>query len=294
MNTPPLLRAMRPAQWSKNGLVAAALLFALGDRTQELPPDAWNNAALAVLAFCLLSSSVYLHNDRADIAQDRLHPRKRFRPLASGELSPETARKAEGALLLAAYAPGAWVSPGLVAVLGAYHLLQLAYTHHLKRRPYLDVVAISAGFVLRALAGAVALPVRPSPWLLLCTFALALFLALGKRRQEKAEPHAPGDATRPSLRGVRTSSLDRLLDAALLLACLAYAAYALSADSLLKHGDRRMLLTLPFVLLGLLRYRHLVLREHQGERPERLLFHDPLLVLNSLAYLATLLALFRS
>jgi 4-hydroxybenzoate polyprenyltransferase len=289
MKLPPLVRALRPEQWSKNALVAAAYIFALGDRTQTLPASAPLHTLIAFLCFCFVSSAVYLFNDLQDIERDRLHPRKRFRPLAAGEITAVQTRLTALLLIAIALPLAGMVAPSLLAVLAGYLFLQVAYTLRLKHIPYLDVTALSAGFVLRTLAGAVAIPVPASPWILLCTFSLALYLALCKRRHEKNAMKTYDGPTRPSLNNVSETSLEFFLTLSLILSVLTYAAYSISPDVVAKHDGRHLLWTLPFVIFGLLRYRHRVLHEDQGDRPELQLITDPLMLINSVLYLAVLL-----
>ena len=293
MTLPPLLRAMRPEQWSKNAIVGAAWVFAFGDQTQSPPPGAWLRVGLAVLCFCLLSSAVYLMNDLVDRQRDQAHPAKKHRPIASGELSPAKAFNALLLLFGISLGGAMALSLQLSMVLTAYMLLQIVYSLLLKTVPIVDVLALSAGFVLRALAGAVVIPVHVSPWLLGCTFTLALFLALCKRRHEKAVLRVEDDTARPSLRGISTPLLNRLIDLSIAATCLGYLAYTLSPHTREKYGDIRMILTLPWVVYGLLRYRKLVLTNEQGGRPEKQLFSDPHLIAAFVLYVISLAVLFK-
>ena len=293
MRLPPLIQAMRPEQWTKNAIVGAAWVFAFGDQTQSPPQGAWLRVGLAMFCFCLISSAVYLMNDLVDRELDQAHPGKKSRPIASGRLSP---RKAFKFLLLLAGLPlvGAMAfSLPLATVLTAYMLLQVAYSLFLKTIPIVDVLVLSAGFVLRALAGAVVIPVHVSPWLLGCTFTLALFLALCKRHHEKSVLRLKEDIARPSLRNITAPTLNRLIDISIIATGLCYLAYTLSADTQAKYGDRRMLFTFPWVAYGILRYRRLVHKNQQGGRPEKQLFADRHLIAAFCLYVLTLLILFQ-
>jgi 4-hydroxybenzoate polyprenyltransferase len=271
-----LLRALRPAQWSKNAVVLAAFLFALGDTRQQVPLSAVGAALAAAVLFCMASSAVYLVNDLHDRDADRRHPTKRLRPIAAGRVAQRTALTAAAGLAAVALAGALVLSPPFAGVMAGYFLLQAAYTFLLKDLPMLDVVVIAAGFVLRAVAGAAAIPVTVSPWLLVCTFLLALFLALCKRRQELMRPPAASEAppTRRSLRYYDARRLDQWIAAAAACTLTCYAIYTVAPDTVAKFGNARLLATLPFVVFGLLRYLHLVYRRDLGETPERILLTD--------------------
>ena len=279
-----LLRLMRPGHWVKNVVVFAPSFFALWNAAA---PNSWivagrryHELLAAFAAFCLWSSAVYVLNDLVDAPRDRLHPRKRLRPIASGAVSPGEAR----GLLALLLALGGSFLLGLPTaachVLAVYLALQIAYSFALKRVPVLDVACIAAGFVLRAVAGVRAADVTLSPWLLSCTFLLALFLALGKRRQEKALLGAEASAgTRPSLALLPLRSLDIAVDIAAGATLVGYAAYTQAPTTVSNFGSHGLIFTLPFVTLGLARYIHLLRRRDEGERPERTLLTDaPLLV----------------
>jgi 4-hydroxybenzoate polyprenyltransferase len=279
-----LLRAVRVKQWTKNGVVFAAFFFALGDPEQGIGLSALWNAAEAALLFCAVSSGIYLLNDVKDVDLDRAHPTKRFRPIAAGELSIPTARGLAVLLLAAGLTGGWWVSARLLVVLAAYVVLQLAYTHFLKKVALVDLFVIAGGFVLRALAGAVAVNVDISPWLLLCTMLLALFLALCKRRHEKVVVPEGGRDTRPALGAYNAHLLDQLI-AIVSSACLVcYALYTLWPDTVEKFGTTQLGFTIPFVIFGLFRYLDLVYRHEKGGRPEQILLTDVPLLLDIALY----------
>jgi 4-hydroxybenzoate polyprenyltransferase len=287
-----LLRALRPAQWTKNALVLAAFVFALGDRQQHLDLSAFWMAVQAALLFCLASSGVYLLNDVKDRPWDRLHPTKKLRPVASGELGVGPA-VILAVVLLAAALGGAWFwlrSPRLAGVIGAYVALQVVYNLGLKRVALVDLFVIALGFVLRALAGAVALNVAISPWLLLCTLLLALFLALCKRRHEKVVLADLGDSTRPSLADYDERLLDQLIAMVSSATLVCYALYTLWPDTVTKFNTHRLGLTIPFVIFGLFRYLDLVYRHEKGGQPERILLTDVPLIVNIGLYALTVLA----
>ncbi len=284
-----LVRLLRVKQWTKNAVVFAAFVFALGDRQQDLA--AWElwKVCLAALAFSLVASAVYIFNDLRDAPQDRLHPIKKHRPIAAGDASPRLARGLAAALAGAGLG-GAWrLDPGFLAVLGAYLVLQTFYTLGLKRIPLVDVVVISLGFVLRALAGAVVIHVRISPWLLLCAMLLALFLGLCKRRHEKV--NLAGLGTRAALDGYDERLLDLLIAMMGAAALVCYSIYTLWPETVAKFGTPWLGATIPFVIFGLFRYMDLVYRQDQGDRPEHILLTDGPLLADVALYGATVLGI---
>ncbi len=293
---PPLLRALRPSQWTKNGIVFVAYFFARWDPGQRAHAEGWEPLALTVVAaalFCALSSAVYLVNDIHDRAADRAHPQKRLRPLASGALSMRAAAAAAAALAAAALAAAFAVNAELGALAAAYLALQAVYTYGLRRVAFVDAFIIAAGFVIRAVAGAVAIAVRISPWLLLCAFLLALFLALCKRRHEKVLSESVAGTTRESLDGYDTRVLDQAIAVVSAATVVSYALYTLSEETVARFGTNRLGLTIPFVLFGILRYLDLVYRGEQGGRPEKVLLTDRILIATILLYWTTAYAVFQ-
>ena len=264
-----VLAALRPKQWTKNALVFAGIVFAARiDVWQK-----WVEALVVFAAYCAASSAAYLLNDLRDVEHDRRHPVKRYRPIARGELSERAAGSLAVALvataLVLASLLGVW---SLVVVLGFFGL-QAAYSLGLKHVVLVDVAAIAALFVIRGTAGAVAVHVRISPWLLACTALLALFLALAKRRAEIDLVVAARTPGRPVLAGYSRALVDRLLAALAAVTVLSYAAYALTAGN-----SRWMAVTIPFVVFGIGRYVWLVRGHGVGEEPEEVLLRDvPLL-----------------
>jgi 4-hydroxybenzoate polyprenyltransferase len=261
------LVALRPRQWTKNLLLFAGIIFAaeLGDAGR------WVAAITAFLAYCAASSAAYLVNDVRDVASDRVHPVKRARPVARGELGERPALVLAAALTALALVLAAILGPLSLACMAGFLSLQAAYSLRLKAVELVDVIAIAGLFVVRASAGAVAVDVRISEWLLLCTFLLALFLALGKRRAELA---LEGTRARPVLAGYAPGLVDQLLGIVAAATIGAYSAYALTA-----HESGRLVVTVPFVVYGLFRYLLLLHRRGLGEEPDALLVEDvPLLV----------------
>ncbi len=264
------LVALRPRQWLKNLLLFAGIIFAaeLGDRGR------WLEAVAAFLAYCAASSAAYLVNDVRDAEADRLHPVKRKRPIASGELRPRTALVLAGALaVLATTVATILGSPSLLALL-AFVGLQAAYTLRLKHVVLVDVLTIATLFVVRAAAGAIAVDVRISPWLLVCTGLLALFLALGKRRAELELVGANRTPGRPVLDGYSLGLVDRLLAAVVVATIIVYTLYTVTA-----RDSSALVVTVPFVVFGLARYLLLLHRRDAGEEPENVLLGDiPILI----------------
>jgi len=279
----------------KNGIVPAAYFFARWDPSQSSHVQGVQPVLLeaaAVACFCAVSSGVYLVNDLRDREADRKHPVKCLRPLAAGEIQAGPAGVA-AALLLVAGMAGALPLPGLFgSVLGSYLLMQFVYTFALKRIPYVDVFVIALGFVLRAIAGASVLEVRISPWLLLCTFLLALFLALCKRRHEKVLLDADGAQHREALAGYDRHLLDLQISITAGATLVCYAMYTLSEETVRRFGTDRLGLTIPFVVFGLFRYLELVYRRNEGGRPEKVLLTDRVLIATVAGFLLTALAVF--
>ncbi len=272
------LAALRPRQWTKNLLLFAGLVFAakLGDVTR------WLEACLAFVVYCAASSAAYLANDVRDAPHDREHPVKRFRPVASGELPARTALVLAGVLVVLAFGGAAVLGWGSVALLAAFLVLQAAYTGGLKHLVLIDVMAIAGLFVLRAAAGAEAVDVRISPWLLICTGLLALFLALGKRRAELVLVGADETPGRPVLEGYSLALVDQLVSVVAASTVIAYSLYTFTA-----RDSKAMMATVPFVVYGVFRYLLLLHRRDLGEEPENVLLTDVPLLLTIAAWAAT-------
>ena len=272
---PPLVRALRPEQWLKNGFVLAPLVFA--GRVGDLL--AWGSALLAVAAFCAAASATYLVNDVLDRAADRLHPVKRTRPVAAGEVSPPAAVAAAVVLVLLAAAAG-WLLDGrFLMVLGGYVMLTLLYSSVLKTLVFVDVLVVAAGFVLRVTGGAVAVQVPVSRWLLLCAYLLALYLALGKRRAELVLLGEEAGNHRVVLGHYTLPLVDQSISVVLGATVLAYTLYTVAPDTVAKVGSEGLMVTVPVVLYGLFRYLYVLHRHELGGSPTRALLTDrPLLV----------------
>lgn len=270
-----LIASLRPRQWTKNLLVFAGLIFS---RSLLDPDRVWRVGATFAL-FCLLSGSVYLLNDAADVERDRAHPRKRFRPVASGQV-PVRVAYVIGAFLLVAGCAGAFALStrlGLVAL--AYAILLTAYSAGLKHVVIVDALVIATGFVLRALAGVVVIDAEFSDWLLLCTILLALFLTFGKRRHELVTLDDGAMGHRPILAEYSPQLLDQMIAVVTASTVMAYALYTVSPETHAKLGTTRLPFTIPFVLYGIFRYLYLLYRRDLGGDPSEHLLTDRALLL---------------
>lgn len=277
MSLPPLsalIKLLRPHQWLKNGFVFAGLLFS----------QLWSNTVfvervlLAFAAFCCASSLVYLFNDWHDRKQDALHPTKRDRPFASGTVTAP-AGLALAAVLLAAAVWLALGNPILLALLAIYLLLNLAYSLRLKQVPVVDVSVIAAGFMLRLLAGTVAVSIAPSRWLLLTGMFIALFLGFAKRKGESF--HALS-SQRQVLAHYPPALLDTFIAVTMTATVVSYCLFAISTESQFRHGER-LIYTVPLVIFGMLRYTYQVHRG-RGEDVARDLLRDPWIVVTGICW----------
>jgi 4-hydroxybenzoate polyprenyltransferase len=262
------LRLARPRQWSKNLAVLAALIFAV--RFREAADLLL--AGEALVAFILLSASVYAFNDLLDADSDRRHPVKKLRPIAAGHVSRGEALLLAGLWAGAGLGLALWLGLGFLACAAAYLLLSGAYSLWTKHQVILDVLSLSAGFVLRAAAGALVLHVRISEWLLVCSTLLALLLGFAKRKAELEALAGKPALQRRSLEHYSLPLLDKLITIVASVTLMAYALYAVSA-----HADSRgpwMLLTVPYVLYGIFRYLYLADKKGLGSAPELVLLGD--------------------
>jgi 4-hydroxybenzoate polyprenyltransferase len=275
--------ALRPRQWTKNAFVFAGLLF--GERLFQRDAVLRSLAAFAV--FCAAASAVYLANDVADREQDARHPVKRERPIASGRLAAGPALGTAAVLALCALFASAALSKPLLWIVLAYLISSLLYTAGLKRVHVLDVMIVAAGFVLRAAAGAAALPVEISPWLLCCTFLLALYLAIAKRRSELSLLGTEAEQHRAALARYTVPLLDAWLTALSGATIVCYALYTQSPRTVEHFGTTDLLYTLPFVVYALFRYHELVVRRGAGGDPGNVLARDPGLLLALAGWAAT-------
>jgi len=282
-----LIKSMRPQQWVKNLIVYAALVF----DGKMLMPDLFLRATFVAICFCLAASSVYLLNDLVDIEKDRQHPRKRLRPLPSGQLAPKVAIIATIVLATSSLAGSTWLDPWVGAVVAVYLLQNVAYSFYLKNVVIIDVMVLAFGFLLRVFAGAIAVNVSNfSPWLYVCVTLLALFLGFGKRRHEIVILDEGAAAHRASLAHYNMPLLDQIIGIITTCTLIAYTLYSFEAQTALA-GDGRMLLTVPFVFYFILRYLYLIHVAKKGGAPDELLLHDRPLLINSLLWMSAVVIL---
>jgi len=285
-----LLTSLRPGQWTKNLLVFAGLLF--GRRLSD--PSAVLAAVAAFSVFCLLSGVVYIVNDIADRESDRRHPLKARRPIASGALPLTAAAAAAIAAAVAALAGAAALGMPFLAIAVIYLVLQSLYSISLKHVVIIDVLTLAIGFVLRAVAGAVAVNVEISHWLLVCTILLALFIALAKRRHEIVLLAGGAVEHRPILGEYSAYLLDQMIAVVTASTLIAYVFYTISPETQEKFGTPWLGLTIPFPLYGIFRYLYLVHRRDGGGSPADLLLTDrPLLLCVAVWALAVALIIYR-
>ncbi len=268
------IQALRPKQWVKNALLLAAPVFSM----RFLDPAIWPKVIAATICFCLLSSAGYLFNDARDVESDRKHPKKSRRPIAAGRLSVTAAHVEMVVVFLLGAALGAWVNPAFLIVALLYFATTMAYSLHFKHVVILDVMFLASGFVWRAAAGAVAIDVKISSWLLLCTAFLALFLGFNKRRGEIALLGGKDLGTRKSLSAYSPALVLEFQSITTSGAIISYALYTVTASP-----TPWLLLTLPYVLYGIFRYIYLV-QGGEGGAPDETLFRDKPLLVTCLLY----------
>lgn len=275
----------RPRQWTKNLLVFAGLIFS--GRFDQL--DALLIAILTFIAFCCVSSAGYVWNDVLDRREDAGHPEKRSRPLAAQRISIRSALLFSSVLLAIGFVIQVNASETATYVLGGYVANQLIYSLWARRYAIIDVFLIASGFIIRAVAGAVALSVAISPWLFLVTFLLALFLAFGKRRYELNSVQA---GVRSSLQGYSSKLLDQLISVSAAGAVLSYCIYAIQSHTAEMHP--LLVITIPFPIFGVMRYLQIIYRDEEGGHPDRSLVTDPWLFFTVVLWLVASLIAMRS
>ena len=269
-----IFKSLRPQQWIKNLFIFAPLIFS---RNILNRPFLFKTVA-AFAAFCLISSAHYIFNDLRDLEEDRRHPVKSKRPLASGRLRKGPAVIALVVIGAAGLALAASIGRPFLIIAAGYLVLQTAYSMWLKHVVILDVFVIAAGFLIRVVAGGLAIQVEISSWLLICTILLSLFLAMGKRRYELVLLDKDAANHRPILREYNTYLLDQMISVVTASTLLAYCLYTISAETVAKFGTRNLIFTVPFVLYGIFRYLYLIHQKAGGGTPEALIIRDkPLL-----------------
>jgi 4-hydroxybenzoate polyprenyltransferase len=275
-----IVQSMRPAQWTKNFFLFAALIFA----QKFFEPRSFLKVAEAFLLYCLLSGSLYLFNDLMDLKEDQAHPLKNRRPIAAGEVSPWAALIFFGTGSLAALIWAWFLNWPFFLITAFYFLLQIAYSARLKHTVILDIFILASGFVIRVVAGGLAISVPISSWLLICTSLLSLFVGMSKRRHELVllEDRAPEH--RPILKEYSAYLLDQMIAVVTASTLIAYCLYTISSETVEKFGTRNLVFTSVFVLYGIFRYLYLVHQKGLGGSPEELVLRDKPLLVNILLW----------
>ncbi|MGD9900441.1 MAG: decaprenyl-phosphate phosphoribosyltransferase [Calditrichaceae bacterium] len=271
-----LFYSLRPYQWTKNLVVFAAILFAgeIFNLTELL------NVFYAFLLFSLIAGSGYIINDIIDIEQDKRHPFKKWRPIAAGKITIGTARIFGFLLLCISIGLAVLLNRTLGIILISYFFMTLAYSLKLKHIVILDIIIVATGFVLRAVAGAVVIDAVISPWLLVCTFFLALFLVIGKRRAELVSLKEEAGNHRAILEHYQPRMLDQMIAVVTAMSVVSYAQYTLDASTVFHLGNNRMIFTIPFVIYGIFRYFYLIYKKELGGSPEKILINDRGILIN--------------
>jgi 4-hydroxybenzoate polyprenyltransferase len=280
-----LVKTIRPHQWVKNLFVLAPIFFA----KNVFQPNLLAQALGAVAVFCVLSGAVYTLNDLVDAEADRIHPTKRHRPIASGQVPATAARAFLVALVVGSLAAAFLLRPTFFAVAVGYFALNVAYSLKLKKIPFLDVLCIASGFVLRVLGGGLAIDVRVSWYMFACTALLALFLGFGKRRHEIAAEHA--GKQRKSLDAYTARGLNVALGITGTLTIATYVAYTLDPDTRRFFQSDQLWMTTPSVLLGVVRFVQIVRGHPKAESPTQEMLRDGLFVLNLAAWAIVVLVI---
>ncbi len=277
-----LVEAMRPRQWMKNTFVLIALVF--GQRLYDRGAVVWSLGAFCI--FCFLSSAVYLLNDVADYGKDRQHPAKRHRPIASGRLPMPVALGAAVVFALGSIGLSFAINPTFAAFAVSYLVLNILYSVSLKDIVILDALMVAIFFVLRAVAGAAAINVEISHWLIICTLLLALFISLSKRRHELVLLESNASAHRTSLNEYSAYLLDQMIAVVTASTLMAYVLYTVDGRTIEEFGSDRLLYTVPFVIFGIFRYLYLIHQKGEGGNPDRIILSDRPFFVNMILWMA--------
>jgi 4-hydroxybenzoate polyprenyltransferase len=284
-----LFISMRPYQWIKNSLVFAALIFSLSFHE-------WNNivkVTAAFIIFCLASSAVYLMNDLVDIKEDRVHPVKKMRPIASGKLNKYFVLSVMLVLFSGTLITGYFLSKSFAVALLFYIILNVCYSGGLKKVVILDVMLLSFGFLLRALAGANVIHVEASPWLFVCTLSLALLLGFGKRYNEIVTLSGDAERHRKNLKEYSESFLEKLMVITAATAIVTYSLYTLSNDTVNRINSSHLIYTSPMVFFGIFRYLYLVFGKGQGGDPTKIFLFDIQMIVNFILWTSTVIYILK-
>lgn len=282
-----LLKTLRPQQWTKNLFVFAGIVFALKFFELVL----LLKVIYAFIIFCFLSSAIYIINDIKDLESDRKHPQKKFRPIASGEIGIPLALGIAVVLSIVSIFTAFYLDFSFALVACTYFALMILYAYLLRDLVILDVFSIAAGFVLRAIAGVVVISVELSPWLVICTILLSLFIALGKRRHELVTLAETAVEHRKILDEYNPQLLDQLISAVAGSTVMAYALYTLWPETVAKFGTRNLVYSVPFVLYGIFRYLYLIYQKEKGGKPEEILLTDIPLMINILLWIGSIIVI---
>ena len=282
----PVIKLIRPQQWIKNVFVFSGLLFDQAWRDEQVVV----RVLLAFVAYCLVASAVYVFNDIADRNEDRNHPKKKHRPIASGAVGPGVAATIGTALLIAGMFIGYLSSVVVLSILCVYLLINIGYSAGLKRVVILDVFIIAAGFLLRILAGTIGVGMEPSEWLFLCSLCLTLFLGFGKRRAELRDKEQSTDENSATSRHVLNEYSPVVLDSmmAIVAACtfVTYGLFTMSEKTIARHGTSALVYTLPFVMYAMFRYFYTLHERDSGGDPTTDVVRDPHVLVAALCWLA--------
>jgi len=271
-----ILESLRPQQWLKNFFIFAPLIFS----QNVTDPVLFKRSLLAFAIFCLLSGSLYILNDLKDMEEDKLHPIKSKRPIASDKLKKDHAIIAFVVVSVISFLLCLLLNMNFFYIALFYYILQISYSFRLKHVVILDVFIVATGFFIRVIAGGLAIEVYISPWLLICTALLALFLAMSKRRHEIILLEQDAENHRPILREYTPYLLDQMIAVVTASTVIAYCLYTISEETVTKFGTTKLLFTVPFVLYGIFRYLYLIHQKSEGGTPEVLILKDKPLLLD--------------
>jgi len=278
-----IIQAMRPHQWTKNFFIYAALIFSQNFFNFPL----LLKSTVAFSAFCLISSALYIFNDLKDLEEDKRHPLKSKRPLAAGKIKKSTAILSIIVLSLLGFSSAFTLNTSYFVIILVYFSIQMAYSMKLKHIVILDVFVVALGFLIRVVAGGLAIEVFLSSWLLICTMLLALFLALSKRRHELVLLEDEASEHRPILEEYSPYLLDQMIAVVTASTVIAYCLYTISEETVTKFGTTNLIFTVPFVLYGVFRYLYLIHQKSEGGSPEGLIIKDKPLLIDIFLWIAT-------
>lgn len=282
-----VLKSLRPAQWTKNFFIFAALIFA--KKFFDFPLFLKNAAAFAI--FCILSSSLYILNDVFDLEEDKFHPKKSQRPIALGKVRRSEAILIFIILSLSSLTLAFFLNRNFFLVSVIYFLLQVSYSLKLKHVIILDVFLVASGFVIRVIAGGLVIAVSLSSWLLICTTLLALFLAMSKRRHELVLLEESAFIHRPILKEYSSYLLDQMIAVVTASTLIAYCLYTISEETVRKFGTKNLIFSTPFVLYGIFRYLYLIHQQGKGGSPEDLVLKDKPLLVDILLWISSIVVI---